>query len=128
MSDINSVNLSGRLGADCELRYTSSGNPVTNMRVAASRVYTNAQGEKQDETTWIRVTVWGKTAEACHKFLGKGSRVGVTGRLQQQRFRDSDGTERTYLQIVADNVAFLEMRPRVDAEKSSDLPPDVEEK
>ena len=125
MSDINSISISGRLGANCELRYTSSNNPVANLRVASGRVF-SSNGDKQEETTWVRVTVWGKLAEACYKHLGKGSRVGLTGRLQQVKYTDKDQTAHTYLQVVANEVSFLETRPRSDSPAdgpTDDLPP-----
>ena len=66
----------GNLGRDPEMRYTPDGNPVTSFTVATSRKYKDT-----DETTWFRISVWGKQAENCNQYLRKGSRVFVEGRL-----------------------------------------------
>lgn len=71
----------GNLGRDPEMRYTPSGQAVTNFSVATSRKYTGSDGNLIDETIWFRVSVWGKQAEACNQFLKKGRKVLVEGRL-----------------------------------------------
>ena len=69
----------GNLGRDPEMRFTPEGNPVTSFSVAASRRY-----KDKDETTWFRVTVWGKQAETANQYLQKGSKVLVEGRLRRK--------------------------------------------
>ena len=92
------ITLVGNLGNDCEMRYTPSGQAVTNMSVATNRQYTSNSGEKVKEVTWFRVAVWGKQAEACNTYLKKGSKVLVEGRMAQDkatggpRVYDSGGT------------------------------------
>ena len=71
----------GRLGRDPEMRYTPSGQAVTNLSVATNRQYTNSDGEQVKETTWFRVAAWGKTAENCNQFLQKGNLVLIEGHL-----------------------------------------------
>jgi single-strand DNA-binding protein len=73
--------LVGNLGKDPEMRYTPSGQAVTSMSVATNRQYTGSDGQLVKETTWFRVSVWGKQAETCNQYLRKGSRVLVEGRL-----------------------------------------------
>jgi single-strand DNA-binding protein len=73
--------LIGNLGKDPEMRFTPSGKPVTTLSVATNRRYNNPNGQPVKETTWFRITVWGKQAEACNQHLHKGSRVLVEGRL-----------------------------------------------
>ena len=98
----------GNLGSNPEQRFTPSGDPVTTFSVATSRKY----GET-DETTWFRVSVWGKQAEACSQYLHKGSKVLVEGALKA----DAQGNPRTYerkngtwgasFEVVASSVKFL---------------------
>jgi single-strand DNA-binding protein len=71
----------GYLGRDPEMRYTPAGQAVTNFNVATNRQYTGSDGNQVKETTWFRVSVWGKQAEACNQYLKKGSKVLVEGRL-----------------------------------------------
>ena len=71
----------GRLGRDPEMRYTPSGQAVTNFSVATNRQYTNSNGERIKETIWFRVSAWDKIAENCNTFLHKGNLVLVEGRL-----------------------------------------------
>ena len=75
------ITIVGRLGRDPEMRYTPSGQAVTSFNVATDRQYTDANGQKVKETTWFRVSVWGKQAETTNQYLKKGSMVLVDGRL-----------------------------------------------
>ena len=86
------ITLVGNLGRDPELRYTPAGQPVTDLSVATKEVWKDQAGEKQDRTTWWKVSVWGKQAENCNQFLTKGSRVLVEGTLRG----DESGNPRTY--------------------------------
>lgn len=98
----------GNLGSNPEQRFTPSGDPVTTFSVATSRKY----GET-DETTWFRVSVWGKQAEACQKYLSKGAKVLVEGRLRPDSngnpttFQRKDGTWSASYEITAESVRFL---------------------
>ena len=103
---MNSVHLIGNLGDDPETRSTGSGNTVANLRIATnSRV--KREGEWVDQTEWHRVTVWGKQAESCARFLRKGAKVGVEGRLQTRKWTDRDGADRYTTEVVAHRVHFL---------------------
>ena len=96
--------LIGHLGNTPETRYTAKGDPVTSFSVATSRKY----GEK-DETTWFRVSVWGKQAESCSKYLTKGSKVLVEGRLKAEPnvYQRKDGTWAASYEVTAESVRFL---------------------
>ena len=96
--------LIGNLGSNPEMRFTPSGDPVTTFSVATSRKY----GEK-DETTWFRVSVWGKQAETCNQYLTKGSKVLVEGRLKAEPnvYQRKDGTWASSYEMTAENVRFL---------------------
>lgn len=101
----------GNLGADPEMRYTPSGTPVTNLRVAVNRRWTNAEGQQQEETTWYRVAVWGKQAEACNQYLSKGRQVLVEGeRIQASPYLNREGQPAASLELTARSVRFLGTR------------------
>ena len=98
----------GNLGRDPEMRYTPSGNPVTNMNVAVNRTWTNSEGQQQKDTTWFRVAVWGKQAETCNQYLSKGSRVLIEGdRIQARAYKNRDGEPAASLEFTATRVRFM---------------------
>lgn len=99
--------LVGNLGAEPQMRYTPSGAPVTSFSVATSRKWTDANGEKQEKTTWHRVTAWRKLAETCAQYLKKGSKVLVEGEVEASAFTDRDGNARASLEVTATVVRFL---------------------
>ncbi len=107
----------GNLGRDPEMRYTPSGTPVTSLNVATNRKYTGSDGQVVKETTWFRVSVFGKQAEACAQYLKKGSSVLVEGRLQSDPktggprvFNRQDGTMGASFEIFANTVRFMSGR------------------
>lgn len=102
---MNSINLTGRLTARPELRYTSSNIAYTRFSIAIDRPYSNEDGEK--ETDFINIIVWRKQAENVCNYLNKGSLVGVEGRLQSDRFTDKDGNNRSILTVLANHIEFL---------------------
>lgn len=104
---VNKVILIGNLGADPELRYTSGGTPVADLRLATSRKWTDKSGQQQEDTQWHRVVVWGKQGETCKEYLSKGRQVYVEGRLQTRQWEDRDGNKRWTTEVVAENVRFL---------------------
>ena len=103
---LNRVFIMGNLGQDPELRYTPSQTPVVTMSVATTDVRT-VDGQKQEQTEWHRVVVWGKLAEICGKHLSKGRQVYVEGRLQTRQWEDQQGQKKYTTEIVANTVQFL---------------------
>jgi single-strand DNA-binding protein len=108
------VILVGNLGRDPEMRYTPGGQPVTSFSIATNRRYTDGQGQTVDETTWFRISVWGKQAESCKQYLAKGKQVLVEGRLVADKatggpriFQRQDGTSGTSFEVTAETVRFL---------------------
>ena len=97
----------GNLTRDPELRYIPNGSAVTNFTVAMNRVYKLQTGEKKEETSFVRVVVWGRMAEVCGEYLTKGSPVFVEGRLQSRSWEQPDGQKRSTLEVIAQNVQFL---------------------
>lgn len=106
---VNKVILIGNLGKDPEVRYTSGGQAVANLRIATSRSWTDKQsGQRKEETEWHDVEVWGKQAEQCGEYLAKGRQVFVEGRLKTDKWQDkTSGQERSRVKVVAENVRFL---------------------
>jgi len=107
----------GNLGRDPEMRYTPSGQAVTNFNVATNRKYKTSDGNKVEETTWFRISTWGKTAEVCNQYLKKGSKVLVEGRLNPDPdtggpkiWTRQDGTSAASFELTANQVRFLSTR------------------
>jgi single-strand DNA-binding protein len=123
MSGVNKVILIGNLGADPELRYTSGGSAVTELRLATSRRYTTKDGQSKEDTQWHRVVVWGKSAENCKNYLSKGRQVYVEGRLQTRQWEDRDGNKRYTTEVVAEQVNFLGGRGGGGGQDSGEPPP-----
>ncbi len=105
------ITLVGRLGNDPEMRYTPSGVPVTTFSLAVSRTWTGQDGQRQEKTTWFRVTVWRKQAEVVSQYLTKGRQVLVVGEVEEARpWMDRDGNPRASLEVTANVVRFLGSR------------------
>ncbi len=106
MSGINKVIIVGRLGQDPEMKAVGQGSTVTRLSVATSESWNDKNGQKQERTEWHRVTVWGKLAELCGKYLAKGRMVYVEGKLQTRSWEDN-GQKKYATDIVASTVQFL---------------------
>jgi len=122
---VNKVIAIGNLGKDPETRYVPSGAAVTNFSIAVSETWKDKQtGEQKERTEWINVEVWGKAAEACAKYLSKGSQCYIEGKLQTDSWDDKDtGQKRYRTKVRADTVQFLDSK-RSGGERDQDgLPP-----
>lgn len=98
----------GNLGKDPETKYLPSGAAVCNFSIAISESWKDKQtGEQKERTEWVNVEVWGNTAEACQKYLTKGSQCYVEGKMQTDKWQDKDGHDRWTTKIRADSVQFL---------------------
>lgn len=104
----------GNIGADPELRYAASGSPVLRFNVASNGRTRTPDGEWQDETTWIRVTVVGKRAESLQNLLRKGTRVYVDGRLEARPWTGQNGQINAGLEVLANDVEFAGPRQSDD--------------
>ncbi len=116
------VTLLGNLGADPEVRYTAKGTQVVSFRVAVNQVKFGPDGERQENTEWFRVSVFGTRAEYAQR-LTKGNRVLVVGRLDIGKYQSRDGETRTSFDVRADDVQVLG-GPRMGAAEGE--PMDVE--
>ena len=114
--------LIGNLGGDPEMRYSQSGSPFLRMNVAVNFRTRTPEGEWQDKTEWVRVTVTGKRAETLSQYLHKGSRVYVEGRLEARPWTGNDGAVKAGLEIMANDVEFMSSRQGEGDARSSDPP------
>jgi single-strand DNA-binding protein len=106
---VNKVLIVGNLGADPDVRTTSSGQMVASLSVATSETFSNRDGQRQERTEWHRVQVWGKLAELAQRYLGKGRKVFIEGRIQTRSWDEQQtGQKRYSTEIVANNIVFLD--------------------
>src|SRR5271156_2781389 len=112
MANLNKVMLMGNLTRDPEVRYTPKGNAVAELGLAINRVYTADNNEKREETTFVDVTFWGRTAEIAGEYLKKGRAVFIEGRLQLDSWDDKQtGQKRSKLKVVGENLHLIGSRP-----------------
>ncbi len=98
----------GNLGSDPEMRYTPSGKAVTSFNVAVNRVWNSPDGQRQEKTTWFRVSAWEREAELASQYLSKGRQVMVIGEMEEARaFMGNDGNPRASLEVRARTIRFL---------------------
>src|SRR3954471_6292984 len=100
----------GNLGNDPDMRYSASGSPLLRFNVASNYRTRTPEGEYQDKTEWVRVTVFGQRAETLSQYLKKGSRVYVEGRLEARPWTDQQGQIRPGLEVTALDVEFMSSR------------------
>jgi single-strand DNA-binding protein len=110
MASFNRVILVGNLTRDPELRYTPSNTPVAEIGLAVNDRRKNANGEWIDETTFVDVTLWSRTAEVASEYLTKGSPVLIEGRLKLDTWETTDGQKRSKLRVVGERMQMLGTR------------------
>lgn len=103
----NRVILVGNLTRDVELRYTPSGMAIGKVGIATNRKFKNSAGEQQDETMFIDLTLFGRTAEIANQYLGKGRQVLVEGRLVLEQWTAQDGTKRSRHSVTVETLKML---------------------
>ncbi len=106
MSDLNSVLLVGRITHDPELKVNGNGTASLVLNLANNRTYVH-NNEPVEESNFIRVKVWGKQADSLQKYLTKGQRIGVNGRLHQYKFNNNDGNSINVTEVIANQIQFL---------------------
>src|SRR5213076_1473953 len=112
MASFNKVILLGNLTRDPEVRYTPKGTAVAELGMAVNRVYTAENGEKREDTTFVDVTLWGRTAEIAGEYLKKGRPVLIEGRLQLDTWDDKQsGQKRSKLKVVGEGLQLIGSRP-----------------
>jgi single-strand DNA-binding protein len=106
MPALNRVQLIGYLGRDPESKYTPTGKRVTDFPIAITHRWKDEYGEAREHTEWVKIEAWGRLAETCHEYLGKGSLVYIEGRMKTDHY-DDEGETRYFTKIVARTVQFL---------------------
>lgn len=99
---LNKVQLIGNVGRDPEIRHTKDGNPIANMSIATSDTWKDKQGQKQEKTEWHRIVVFGKLAEIIQKYVNKGDKLFIEGKLQTKKWTDKNGQDRYTTEVVLD--------------------------
>ena len=102
---MNKVILIGNLSRDPEITTTNGGVSVCRFSIAVQRRFQNSEGER--EADFINIVVWRGQAENCHKFLKKGSKCAIVGRIQTSNYEAQDGSRRYVTEVVADEVEFI---------------------
>jgi len=115
---LNQVTLMGNLTRDPELRQTPTGQNVTSFSLALNRSYKDASGEWKEVTDYIDIVCWGPLAERVAQYMSKGRRCLVQGRLQSRSW-EQDGQKRSKVEVLANDVTFLDSRGGGDGESSS---------
>ena len=110
MASLNRVFLAGNLTKDPELRFVPSGQAVANLRMAVNRRWKGNNGEWKEETCFVGVVVWGKSAEACGEYLKKGSQVYIEGPIQTRQWEDRDGQTKYTTEIKALTLTMLDSK------------------
>ena len=122
---LNKIMLIGNLGKDPELNVTAEGTPVTKFSLAVNRKYKTQTGQTREETEWFQIVTWRQLAELTERYLHKGSKVYIEGRLLQRKYTDKQGAERTAVEVIANDVQFLDRKPsgKADDEIPIDFDP-----
>lgn len=110
MANLNKVFLIGRLTRDPQLRYTPSGTPVADLGMAVNRFRKGQDGQSQEETAFVDVTLWSKMAETATQYLKKGRQVFFEGHLKFDQWDSPEGQRRSKLTVVAEKMEFLDGR------------------
>ena len=120
---MNIITIIGRLTAEPTLKYLQSGTAVGRFTVAVDRPKVK---DREQETDFINVLIWGKQAENCANYLGKGRLVGISGRLQISSYEAQDGTKRRTAEVVANQVQFLDRAKDGSAQHPQETHKDID--
>ncbi len=107
---LNKIMLIGNLGKDPDFNVTPEGTPVAKFSMAVSRNAKNRNGERVKETEWFNIVAWRQLAEICEKYLHKGSKVYIEGRLTQRKYTDKEGIQRTAIEVIANDMQMLDSK------------------
>jgi single-strand DNA-binding protein len=108
--DLNRATIIGNVTRDPELRTTATGQNVCSFGIATNQQWTDAQGVKQQRAEYHNIVAWGKLAEICGQYLGKGRKVYIEGRLQTREWETQDAQKKQRTEIVADNMILLDRK------------------
>ena len=116
---MNKIMLIGNLGRDPEMSYTNQGVAVTKFSLAVSRRTKSPTGDRVEETEWFNIVAWRQLAETCSQYLRKGMKVYVEGRLQQRKYAAQDGTQRTAIDVILNDMEMLTPKSQQSAGSGS---------
>jgi single-strand DNA-binding protein len=103
----NKVQLIGHVGQEPEIKTFEGGKKLANITLATNESYTNAKGEKVEQTEWHRLTAWGKTADLIENFVTKGKEIAIEGKLTHRSYDDKDGVKRFITEVVISELLLL---------------------
>lgn len=103
----NKVQLIGHVGQEPEIKTFEGGKKVANFTLATNESYTNAKGEKVEQTEWHRLTAWGKTADLIENYVIKGKEIAIEGKLAHKSYEDKDGVKRFITEVVITELLLL---------------------
>ncbi len=119
---LNKVMLIGHLGEDVKMHYFEGGNCIGRFSLATNEVYINkSNGEKINTTEWHNLVVRNKAAEVCEKYLTKGDKIYVEGKLRSRQWQTEDGTQKSTVEIIVTEFTFLSTKKNADAQKNAAL-------
>jgi single-strand DNA-binding protein len=118
----NKIILAGHLTRDIELKHTQGGSAIGNSAIATSRKFKSQTGEQKEETLFVDITFFGRTAEVANQYLRKGSKVLVEGRLKLDNWTAQDGTKRSKHSVVVENMTMLGNKGETE---SGPMPTDI---
>lgn len=107
----NQVQLIGHLGKTPEIRTFGEDRKVANFTLATNEIYYDNKGEKQEETQWHNIAVWGKGADIIEKYTDKGSEILVSGKITSRTYNDKDGNKKYFTEIIANEILLLGKKP-----------------
>lgn len=123
-NDLNQCNFIGRLGKPPEVRYSSSGDAITNFSIAIGSQWKDKSGEKQESTEWINCVAFGKLGEIVGQYLVKGSHVYVSGRMKTEKYQGKDGQDRYSTKIIANEMKMLGSKSQEAPSQGPESKPD----
>ena len=104
---VNRVQLIGQPGSDPEVKSLEGGKKVAKFNLATNETYKNAKEEKVTDTQWHNIVLWDSKAELAEKYIRKGERLGLEGRLVNRSYKDKEGTTKYVTEIIANEILFL---------------------
>ena len=112
MPNLNKVMLMGNITRDIEIRNLPGGQAIAQIGLAINRSWSDSNGQKKEEVTFVDLEAWGKQAEAMHKYLAKGRPVYVEGRLKLDQWDDKEtGQKRSKMKVVVEGFQFIDSKP-----------------
>jgi single-strand DNA-binding protein len=124
---LNKVMLIGNVGRDPEVRYLDSGVAKATFSLATSETYKNKDGTKTTQTEWHNIVLWRSLAEIAEKYVKKGDRLYIEGKIHSRSYDDKDGQKKSITEIVGEVLQMLGGRPKSETGENVSLPESVAE-